>query len=74
MQIMQMVALASVRDGAWTCKAVSAPGLGICSWCPQTWGGLFTYSLSGALEFSGLQHCACQSAVLKLLVFADPPV
>lgn len=61
MQIMQMVALASLRDGGWTCRAVSAPGLGICSWCPQTWCGLFTCSPNGAPEFSGLQHCACQS-------------
>lgn len=35
MQVMQMAALARERDGAWACRPVSAPGLGICSCCPQ---------------------------------------
>lgn len=55
---MQMLALASGRDGALTSGAVSASVRDVCSWSHRDCLGLFTSSLNEVLEFSGLQQIA----------------
>lgn len=69
MQVMQMASLASVRDGAWNCKPVSAPGLGICSWCSWV---IHLLSPWGTWVFWVAALCLPVWVTLELLVFADP--